>query len=388
VSKQKFKPQHRRALWAAHSYRCFYCRCPLSWDGLRIDHVVPEHLSAEPGRLLQLKRQLCLDSGWRLTDDHNLVPSCDPCNHRKLSSLLAPNQLILLLTKVGEKLSEVSRLRGQYERDERADRLSCQLEIALATGLLTETDVGLALAKAAAGDDLIQLTTSLEFVDGAPLSSLRPSAAQELLDRPVCFGADMPEGLELKEARGGSRSVRTCREYREALQSGFYCDTNFAIKVASSFQVTLGVLEALSACRPSVRSFIRHPRKGLCDADLLPSSLLPLLGPLDEQYERTISQWPTIGAIVAAGKAQIRRVSSSSIAIETDESGVYMREMLRADLDGDGYEDVLVSTYFYAVHGTMGFASSPLVLARRDFSGNFATSYMVASPANLDSTNT
>lgn len=291
---------------------------------------------------------------------------------------------MLLLGKVGERVLEVSRLRAVYEREERSDRLCSRLEIALASGLLTEADVGLALAKAAAGDDLVPLTTTLEFLDGAPLSSLRPSVAEALLDRPVRLGADLPDGLALTCDTGEDRFVRTCREYQNAVENGFYCDTNFAIKVSSSFMVALEVLKALSACRPSIRSFIRHPRRGLCDIDLLPSSLLPSLGPSNNSYDSIVSRCLTIGDAVSMGSAQIKRVSSSSVAIELQGSGVYMREMLRADLDGDGCEDIFVSTYVYAVGGTLGFVAQPVVLARRDFNGRFNLTEMVPSPANRE----
>jgi hypothetical protein len=36
-------------------------------------------------------------------------------------------------------------------------------------------------------------------------------------------------------------------------------------------------------------------------------------------------------------------------------------EFLRADLNGDGIEDILLSTYEYATHGTFGFGDVMLI---------------------------
>lgn len=339
---------------------------------------------ANRGKLSTLLDRLGLAAGWKVTDDCNLVASCHGCNSHKSSTVFPDNQLVMLLSNVAEKAPQVALLRHQFEREDKSDRLCAQLEIALARGLLTERDVSLALAKAAGGDDLVQLTTTLEFLDGAPLSIVQPSAVEELLDRPVRLGADLPEGLELTNAADESRNVRTCREYRAALESGFYCATNFAIKVSSAFEVTINLLEALSACRPSAESFIRHPRRGLCDIDLLPSSLLPLLGPSTDKYNLIVSSALTIGGLISQGLAQVRRVSSASIGIEADGAGVYLREMLRADLDGDGCEDLLASSYLYAVGGTLGFEASPIVLARRNFNTDFTKTEVSPSPTNLN----
>ncbi len=46
-------------------------------------------------------------------------------------------------------------------------------------------------------------------------------------------------------------------------------------------------------------------------------------------------------------------------------------ELLRADLDGDGLEDVLVATYGRAVGGSHGLSSDPVVLSRRGAGGLF-----------------
>lgn len=47
-------------------------------------------------------------------------------------------------------------------------------------------------------------------------------------------------------------------------------------------------------------------------------------------------------------------MTSSSVSIEFGNIRTTMREILRADLDGDGTEDILVARHFKAVSGTWG----------------------------------
>jgi hypothetical protein len=57
-----------------------------------------------------------------------------------------------------------------------------------------------------------------------------------------------------------------------------------------------------------------------------------------------------------------------------------LREILRADLDGDGYEDILLGRYLRAVGGTLGVGLEPVALARRRFQEPFVETEMLGSP--------
>jgi len=103
MSKQSFSPVHRRAIWEAHKHKCFYCSTPLKWDDIRIDHVVPEHLNDKPEERKKVLLSIGLDEGWSLNEDHNLVPSCNPCNSQKGGQVYPEQQLIHLLNRIKDK---------------------------------------------------------------------------------------------------------------------------------------------------------------------------------------------------------------------------------------------------------------------------------------------
>jgi hypothetical protein len=71
---------------------------------------------------------------------------------------------------------------------------------------------------------------------------------------------------------------------------------------------------------------------------------------------------------------------SFEIDVEFDGTSVAIREMMRADLDGDGCEDLLVSIYVRVLGGTFGEGQPPAVLARRGPSDLFALTTPLPRP--------
>lgn len=385
MAKQKFTIQHRRAIWTAYAMRCFYCREPLRWDNLRIDHIVPEYLSSDPDALRAKLSELGLPETWTLQANANLVGSCDRCNARKRALMPPANQLILWTTETSAKAPQIEGLRQEFEREDRKDLVIVQLETARWKGLLTNEDVDrLRLSVNSDPDTPIRLLKSIQFLENIALTELRPSEAERLLDLPVLTGAgaNLPDGIEFVKKNGSEiLNVRTSREYRDARANGYYARNNFFHKMGAFFAETLGVLTAMQACRPAERSFIRDPRVGLSDIDLLPSSLLFAWGQ-DEGAQDLVRSHETIGALVRMGHAKIVSVASHQLEVEFGNVYTHVREILRSDLDGDGYEEILIFKYVAAVGGTFGHGFDPYPLARRGPNDLFCPTEVVPVPVS------
>jgi hypothetical protein len=69
-------------------------------------------------------------------------------------------------------------------------------------------------------------------------------------------------------------------------------------------------------------------------------------------------------------------------AHEVSNAYTYMREMLRSDLDGDGYGDILIFRYASAVAGTFGHGFDPLPLARHGPKNIFSCTEIVPAPVS------
>jgi hypothetical protein len=385
MAKQKFTTAHRRAIWTAYAMRCFYCREPLRWDDLRIDHVVPESLSNDADALRAKLTELGLPESWELQANANVVASCDKCNARKRELTPPANQLILWTTETRTKAPRIAEIRQVFEREDRKDLVIAQLETARGRGLLTNEDVDrLRLSVDSDPDTPIRLLTSLQFLENASFTELRPSEAERLLDLPVLTGAgaNLPDGIEfVKGDAPAILNVRTSREYRDARANGYYARNNFFHKMAAFFTETLGILTAMQACRPAEHSFIRDPRVGLYDINFLPSSFLFVWGQ-DESSQELVRSHETIGALVRSGHAKIVSVASHQLNVEFGNVYTYMRETLRSDLDGDGYEDILIFTYASAVGGTFGHGFDPLPIARRGPNDTFSSTEIVPVPVS------
>jgi hypothetical protein len=160
------------------------------------------------------------------------------------------------------------------------------------------------------------------------------------------------------------------------------------LRIEGFFKNASAVFRAVAIAQPPERSFVSRPHVGICDVDLLPSSLLQGLGArecFDNEWTPLIASRPTIGDFLRRGEAAIVAVGSSYIRVRPTDSlrthftdficlETSIAEILRADLDGDGLEDILVAIHGRAVRGSHGHSTDPVVLSRRSTGGIFERS--------------
>lgn len=358
---------HRYAIWEAYGYKCCYCKEQLPWDGLEIDHVLPKSLlKLPPAELVRKLATFGLNSDFDLQSDFNLVPACHKCNNRKRDRKVEINQAIIFIREISAKVPVIGILRKRNEEKQQSNIFRAKLEMALAAGMLTQQQVLAAISSSSPSkDSQIKLALDLDFFDGASINELSPSDVDTLLDAPIKLGANLPEGLRLVAHDRTERHVRTCREYRDATAAGYYAGNNFEHKMSGFFVKTLGILESLGACRPSAKSYLSSPRIGICDVDLLPSMLLPILGDSGAPGHEIKQKHPTIGDVVRAGEARIQGVGSDILDLDFHGLSVRLREVLRSDLDGDGVEDLLIIEYAHAIGGTFSYVGEPIALTSK-----------------------
>ncbi|WP_333649254.1 HNH endonuclease [Candidatus Binatus sp.] len=356
MSQQQFSDIFRRALWEAHRKRCLYCGTPLMFKELAIDHVIPEKLIDGPF-LDQVRTSHHLVPDFNITGDENLAPSCHPCNWDKLGRLLTPERTALILTRVQEKVSETRRLRKLYEDECGADRAIIRILTALNAGKISWQEITSAIRNYETEQDVFRLNQEIGFLDGGRISSMKKSDINRLLDLPVKLGTDLPEGLRLLK-NGDERYVRTSREYRTAKAEGFQPYTNFELKMAGFFELPCAVFTAVEKAQSSTKSFIREPRVGISDLRYVPVSLLPYLNTQPEPDCLTLDD------VHAKGALTIRSTTSYSIEFEYGGMIRILVEIMRADLDGDGIEDILLWSYERVIGGSHSFVSV-MTLARR-----------------------
>ncbi|HEY8947344.1 MAG TPA: hypothetical protein VIM56_00515 [Rhizomicrobium sp.] len=360
---QQFSIAHRQAIWTAHASKCFYCRQTLRWDDLNIDHIIPEHLSEKDQEREKLLTELRLPLKLDLRENWNLAPAHRVCNDRKGASVPHANQLILWLTQAKDKIEKIEFLTRKFKDESRSDVFRAKLETALAAGYLNEEQLRSALNRTRSGNATLSLTTGVEILDGPAIKELKRDEVDLLFDVPIQLGADLPEGLRLEGGPNGFCYVRTCREYQAAREQGYYGITTFDIKMEAFFIQTLGFLRGVQAARPAISSYIHAPRIGLCDLARIPSSLLVSFGPENPENDKILRENETLQQLINTGNGKLLAVGSDYFDFNFRGAITYARELFRADLDGDGVEDLMVSRYCRADGGSLGFGTDPIALS-------------------------
>ena len=120
------------------------------------------------------------------------------------------------------------------------------------------------------------------------------------------------------------------------------------------------ILDAVAHAQIASVSYVSNPFVGVADLHLLSKDVLPRIGPGDEEAIAAIAE-PSLRELSRARKLLVVDVSSTRLQLEWEYSGAVLAELLRADLDGDGAEEILIQYYTHAVGGTLGYGSIGLL---------------------------
>jgi hypothetical protein len=215
------------------------------------------------------------------------------------------------------------------------ERALAMLSDAIQSGILEPSD----LTDSTLTPHTLILAKPLLFEDGKE-SSISVEQVKKFLDRAVLIGGNRGFYVDFGDNSGKRLNVRTVREYRAALAAGFFALTQTDIKLEGYLKTVNTVLTLVESVRVPSLSFINKPFRGVCDIELLPVSLLPCLS-RDDREETEAMEDSSLRELLEKREIKILSVSSKELAFEWRTMGLLMRELLRADLNGDGIEDIL-----------------------------------------------
>jgi hypothetical protein len=338
----------RIALWMAYSRKCAYCGELIPLRDLEIDHILPESLKDRPHELTRLKGELGLPPEFALNSLNNLLPSHGRCNLRKADQVFESSRLRYFLEVAEKRLDAVCRLVPGLELQASKERLLGAVQSGLESGNLDFSDlVGVAI-----GAKGFLLHTGIEFENGEWDGRTDSKQIEALLDTPVAIGGfPEPAGVQFVSPSGGSMVVKTCREFRAATAANYRPLDNSNLKMSLPLMRASAVLEAASCARLAAISYVKSPHVGLADLRLLPAYLVPRVHSGERQGGGDLFT-DSIQALLSAEEASIVSFSSSHLGVISGDFGTSLQELLRADLDGDGIEEILIQRIIYAVAGT------------------------------------
>ena len=215
------------------------------------------------------------------------------------------------------------------------------------------------------GKVTFKLIKDIKFADGTKVKSIVKANVDDLRDLPVWMGgSDHIDRLRLTHKQKETLHVRTCREYDSAMESGYYADTGFEVKMSVWFKYQCGLLNALETAEIPHKSFISDPKVGVINLELLRFAIFPynLAESLDWEEARDLKK--TYQNMVDEGVLKVQRAEKNVLQIEDDGMWQGLEEVVRADFNNDGIEDILVFEYHRAIGGTLGFGGI-IVLTRK-----------------------
>ena len=212
---------------------------------------------------------------------------------------------------------------------------------------------------------IFELIESMKFADGTEVKSITKDDIDALRNRPIRLGEnDHFDGVMLTNEKDEKIHARTCREYDSAIKRGYDTYTTFDIKMSVWFKHHCGLLNALEGAAVPQQSYISNPKVGITNLDLIPFSLFPNLSGDEIDLGATFEKKVRNGELIVIEKDQ------NVLTTEGIGMGQLLREVVRADFNTDGIEDILLFEYHYATQGTLGFGGV-IVLTRKSVDGKF-----------------
>jgi hypothetical protein len=106
MSKYTFSSAERFAIYVTHGERCYMCSTPVDLKSMQVDHLIPEDLLAKREELASVIHSFALASDFNLNTFSNWMPSCAPCNRKKLATIFNPSPIIQLVLQQAAAKSE------------------------------------------------------------------------------------------------------------------------------------------------------------------------------------------------------------------------------------------------------------------------------------------
>ena len=359
MGKHKFSTAQRVALWQAYNKRCAISGEPLSFEQLHIDHILPEKLLNNSEELEHLKANYGLKENFDINGYYNWLPVRSRINLQKGGLIYSESNARYYLEIAQRHYGKVLKYEQRFNKYIAKEELLLPLKAAIEIGIFSSQEA-IKYLEGLSNDEQFYLLNELHFNERIISGYINHSYFDDLVELSVDFGASIEEGLELVNNTKETVCIKTCQEFFEAKKLGFYALTTYAMKVESKFNQTCGIVESFSKARVPQESYISNSRIGLVDLNFLPISILASLSSSPEDNEEkiiAIASGKSVQDWVDEGLVKIKKVTQHSIHIEHNQMGQILSELLRADFNNDGVEDVLIFSYAYAIKGSFGYGN-------------------------------
>jgi hypothetical protein len=139
----------RYALWRAYDEKCYWCREPVVFASMEIDHVLAESLAKEKAKFEAMLKNYGLPATFEVNDFPNWVASCRRCNGSKSAKTFSPVPMFLsYLQEISEKAEDATSREARLLSDHQKSSLLARLSAATERGEISAEDLRAAGANA------------------------------------------------------------------------------------------------------------------------------------------------------------------------------------------------------------------------------------------------
>jgi hypothetical protein len=348
VARQKISTSARRAIWEAHHRKSPYNGEIIPWNELNIDHVIPV---TDPVHLKRAYDLGVVDANFDVNGFENLLPAHVHHNQGKTDNDWEEGTLRFFLEIARSRKSEIETRMANGIRNDAALKAYLELKVTAERNEVTVEDMFSYVRHQADGEVPLRITPGVE---GADITSANSSIAAVLMDRRFALGGGSITQFTLHTEAGAPVVVSTANEYLTARERGCFPLTNFEIKAMSMAEETTELLKAVRDSSYAEQSEIREPIVTMNHLERWGAEWATeaLWG---RDTKDPIEGIKTIADFFRSGTCHIETQDQWELRFSVDSGlSVIMRELLRADLDGDGSEEILVFHYVYAPQGSLG----------------------------------
>ena len=357
MARKALRTSRRAAIWHAHEHRCIYCTELVTFADLDVDHIVPSHLKDQPEELAKLIDEYGLINNFDVDSLLNLVPAHRHCNLQKKGQVLPKNRALHFLSIAENKCGKARGIELELQKQAQKDKFTVIIQVGLDEGRISREELNSLLVGYAESQNMFEVLTTLPFVDSELKGFISSTDVDSLYERPILprlHGLDKLIMVRATFPHEEKVEVHTCREWAEAVRDGYCALSTYDLKEGAFFKSVYGLVVALAHAKIPQHRFISDRKVSIANFDLLPVTLLPALSGDDfEELQRFKSEGVGIPDLIAQGRVKIVSSSPLSLPLHYDHMGLYLNEILRADLNDDGVEDLLIGSYEWALGGNI-----------------------------------
>lgn len=363
----------RAAIWETHKKRCAYTGDMLAFAELEIDHVVPITISST--ELARLVEEKIIAADFDLNGLGNLLPTKRFPNGGKGARVRSNNVLVHFLDLAEQNRAAIEKRLSASLEDGKLLTAYLQLKAKADNNSLDVEDI---VDVHRQQEGITRLRHVPELDGGEDVTLINAELARDLMLKPFALGGGHITEVVVQNDADEQTICANCVEFIAAREAGLWPRTQFDINCYSMADRSCGMLMAIEAASFAPESVLRYPRVTCRNLDRWSSAWVRQnwIEFDDPEDSAMFDRCATIADLMAEGVCVVADQDEWRVAIEPAKGlAVSISELFRADLDGDGNEEILVFDLTYAPHGTLRAGS--VRIAKPDANG-------ILQPVDID----